>query len=124
MACLNGHEDIAKLMLSTHPQLARQFNNLGYLPIHLVAINGKTSLFRVFMELSPLSFMDHTKQGQSIVHLTIQYNQFDAFLFLFSFFHHTQIFHSIDRDKNSPLHVAMLRGRFKVTYFHEKSTPF
>lgn len=115
-ACLQGHEDIARIMLNTHPQLAQHFNNLGYLPIHLVAINGKTSIFVVFMDLAPLSFMEHTKlQGQTIVHLTIQYDQFDAFLSLVNFFRHTQIFPSVDQDGNSPLYVAVLRGRHKVT---------
>lgn len=116
-ACLNGHEEIAAVLLSIHPNLARKFNNLGYLPIHLVAISGRSTIFRVFMDLAPMSFMDRTKQGQPILHLTIQYNQYDAFLCFLNYFRGTNNFYSVDLDGNSPLHVAVLRSRTQVTCF-------
>ncbi|CAK9324647.1 unnamed protein product [Citrullus colocynthis] len=134
MACSQGHAVVVKVLLN-HNNLhtsdedddedsldpvcsfeAVSRGHKGYLPVHLVAINGKTSIFIVFMDLAPLSFVEHTKlQGQTIVHLTIQYDQFDAFLSLVNFFRHTQIFPSVDQDGNSPLRVSVLRGRHKVT---------
>lgn len=116
-ACLGGHADVARLLLSHHPQLALQFNEFGYLPVHFTAMNGKTAVFEQFLQLAPLSFLYRTRQGDPIIYLTIQYNQFHAFLYLLQTFHHAELFLSLDHLGNSLLHVAVLRGRLKVTHF-------
>ncbi|XP_022153557.1 ankyrin repeat-containing protein At2g01680-like [Momordica charantia] len=117
-ACISDNVDVVRYLLGHHPQLARQFNNFGYTPLHLVAINGNTPILQLFMDLSPLSLLDLTKQGDPIPHLTIRYDQFPTFLHLAETFQtHESFFNSVDLHGNTLLHIAALCGRLQFVEF-------
>ena len=53
------------MLLKAGAELALEFNNDGYTPLHLAAMNGNTAILKEFMSMAPTSFQCYTKNGEN-----------------------------------------------------------
>ncbi|KAJ0007749.1 hypothetical protein Pint_29676 [Pistacia integerrima] len=73
-----GYLAITRLFLRLEQDLALQYNDKGYTPLHLEAIHGKVPILEDFLLSSPTSFQYLTKEGETVCHLAVKFNQYDA----------------------------------------------
>ena len=102
------------MLLQVDADLAQEFNNDGYTPLHLAAMNGNTAILEEFTSMTPTSYQCYTKNGENVFHLTVRYNHYDAFLYLVHIFNDTDIFHCPDQHGNTILHIAASGGHHQV----------
>ena len=102
------------MLLKAGAELALEFNNDGYTPLHLAAMNGNTAILKEFMSTAPTSFQCHTKNGETVFHLIVRYNNYDAFKYLVHVFNDTNIFHCPDQYGNTIFHIAVSGGHYQV----------
>ena len=117
-ACISGHLEITRILLTLSTDLALQFSNTGYMPLHLAAMNAKTSLFEEFEQMAPISFHHLTTEGETVFHLTVKYKHYESFIWLAGAFHNTDLFHRPDQCGNTLLHLAVSRGCDQVMNSH------
>lgn len=120
-ACNKGHKEIAWILLRRDPNLALQYNNNGYTPLHLAVMNGKVSILEDFVSSCAASFHYLTREEETIFHLAVRYGCYDAFVFLVQVSNGTNLLHCQDRFGNSALHLAVIGGRHKVRNYSEFS---
>ncbi|KAM3699705.1 hypothetical protein ACJW31_05G046100 [Castanea mollissima] len=116
-SCNSGHLEITRMLLKLSADLALQFSNTGYMPLHLAAMNGNTLIFEEFEQIAPISFHHLTRQGDTVFHLTVRYKHYGAFMWLVSAFHNTDFFHRPIQYGNTLLHLAVSRGCSKIVEF-------
>ncbi|KAD4889168.1 hypothetical protein E3N88_21241 [Mikania micrantha] len=104
-ACRRGHLEITTLLLRMDPDQALQFNENGYTPLHLAAINGSVAILQEFASVAPLSFQLQTEYGENVMHLTIRYNKFDAFKFAYGMLKGTHLLYQADKFGNTIKHL-------------------
>ncbi|MFS7906199.1 putative ankyrin repeat-containing domain-containing protein [Helianthus anomalus] len=75
------------MLLEMNPDQALQFDNNGYTPLHLAAINGN-----------------------NVFHLTIRFKKFDAFKFVDGILKGTYLFYQPDKFGNTIQHLAQMEG--------------
>ena len=88
------------------------------MPLHLAAMNAKTSLFEEFEQMAPISFHPLTREGETVYHLTVKYKHYESFIWLAGAFHNTDLFHRPDQCGNTLLHLAVSRGCDQVMNSH------
>ncbi|XP_031269825.1 ankyrin repeat-containing protein NPR4-like [Pistacia vera] len=76
-----GHTDTVQNILEVRPNFARKSNKNGYSPLH--SIHGKVPILEEFMLSSPTSFQYLTKEGETMCHLAVKFNQNDALLAMY-----------------------------------------
>lgn len=122
-SCHRGHVEITRMILKADAELALEFNNDGHTPLHLAAMNGNTAILKEFMSMAPTSFECHTKNGETIFHLIVRYNHYDAFIYLVHAFNDTNIFHCPDQYGNTIFHIAVSGGHHQIVeYLINKTT--
>ncbi|KAK9095039.1 hypothetical protein Scep_026508 [Stephania cephalantha] len=130
VAVLAGKAEFAKEILRQWQRLALELNQDGFSPIHITAINGDIELDRdgrtpihlaavkgrldVMVELlstCPELAREVTVQGETIFHLVVKSNQFEAFKVLLEKvgFHYLLSFK--DQDGNIILHLASAENK-------------
>ncbi|KAD4889164.1 hypothetical protein E3N88_21237 [Mikania micrantha] len=105
-ACRRGQLEITTLLLRMDPDQALQFNENGYTPLHLAAINGSVAILQEFASVVPLSFQLQSEHGENVLHLTIRYNKFDAFKFAYGMLKGTHLLDQADKFGNTIKHLA------------------
>ncbi|KAK9266098.1 hypothetical protein L1049_003444 [Liquidambar formosana] len=100
------HLEITKMLLNLNQELAVQYDNNGYTPVHLAAMNGKTEILKEFLSIAPTSFQFLTKEGETVFHLFVRFNQYDAFICLVQVFEDTKLINCPDQYGNTILHLA------------------
>ena len=95
-------------------ELALEFNNDGYTPLHLATMNGNNAILKEFMSMAPTSFQYRTKNEETIFHLIVRYNHYDAFKYLVHIFNDTNNFHCPDLYGNTIFHIAVSGGHHQV----------
>nr|POE53096.1 ankyrin repeat-containing protein [Quercus suber] len=122
-SCHRGHVEITRMLLKAGAELALEFNNDGYTPLHLAAMNGNTAILKEFMSMAPTSFQCHTKNGETVFHLIVRHNHYDAFKYLVHVFNDTNIFHCPDQYGNTIFHIAVSGGHHQIVeYLINKTT--
>ncbi|KAL8230458.1 hypothetical protein R6Q57_000236 [Mikania cordata] len=109
-ACRRGHLEIATLLLRKYPDQVLQFDKIGYMPLHLAAINGSVAILQEFKSLEPLAFHFQSKDGENVLHHTIRYNKFDAFKFAYGVLKGTCPLYQADNFVNTIKHLAEGEG--------------
>ena len=117
-ACSGDNLEITKMLLGLDPGLAVKFDNNGYTPLHLAAMNAKDAILEEFLAMVPTSFQLLTREGETVFHLTVRFNRFNAFVWLAQNFGDTDLFHQPDKSGNTILHLAASAGRHRVKIFH------
>jgi ankyrin repeat protein len=102
------------ILLRRDSNLALQYNNNGYTPLHLAVMNGKVSILNDFVSGSAASFYYTTREEETAFHLAVRYGCYDALVFLVQVANGTNLLHCQDRYGNTVLHLAVSGGRHKV----------
>ncbi|RVW72788.1 Ankyrin repeat-containing protein [Vitis vinifera] len=113
-ACSGDNLEITKMLLGLDPGLAVKFDNNGYTPLHLAAMNAKDAILEEFLAMVPTSFQLLTREGETVFHLTVRFNRFNAFVWLAQNFGDTDLFHQPDKSGNTILHLAASAGRHRL----------
>lgn len=114
-ACNEGHREITWMLLRRDANLALQYNNNGYTPLHLAAIHGEVSVLEEFAKKTPAAFHYLTKEEETIFHLAVRYGKYEALVFLLLSSNGTNnLLHCQDRYGNTVLHLAVSRRRHQV----------
>lgn len=121
-SCNKGHREITWMLLHRDVNLALQYNNNGYTPLHLAAINGNISVLEDFALKAPAAFHYLTKEEETIFHLTVRYGKFEALLFLMHVANSSNLVQCQDRYGNTILHLAVSGGHYEVRNEFELST--
>ncbi|KAJ0075222.1 hypothetical protein Patl1_34074 [Pistacia atlantica] len=116
-ACSRGYLEITRLFLRLDQDLAVQYNDKGYTPLHLAAIHGKVPILEEFMLSSPTSFQYLTKEGETVCHLAVRFNQYDALVCLANFFISSDLLLKKDQCGNTILHLAVSRGNYQLAMY-------
>lgn len=114
IACNKGLREMGWTLLQRDANMAMQYNNNGYTPLHLAAMNGKVAVLEDFLSMAYSSFFHSTKEGETIFHLVVRYGRYDAFVFLFHVCNGANLLHSRDRYSNTVLHLAVAGQRYQV----------
>lgn len=69
-ACRRGELEISKMLLDINPDQALQFDNNGYTPLRLAALNGNVAILHEFASIAPFFFLILLKHGENVFHLT------------------------------------------------------
>ncbi|KAK0595368.1 hypothetical protein LWI29_005971 [Acer saccharum] len=102
------------MLLRFDLNLALQFDNIGYTPLHLAAVNGDLAILKEFVALAPASFQFLTTHGETVFHLATRFNHYIAFNYLETVFCDTDLFHQPDKFGNTILHTAISRGHYHL----------
>ncbi|PON88579.1 Transmembrane protein [Trema orientale] len=116
-ACEEGHREITWMLLRRDPNLALQYNNNGYTPLHLAAIHGEVSVLEEFARKAPAAFHYLTQEEESVFHLVVRHGKFEALVFLVHVSSGTNLLHCQNRYGNTVLHLAVSRGRHQIAEF-------
>ena len=79
-ACSGDNLEITKMLLGLDPGLAVKFDNNSYTPLHLAAMKAKDAILEEFLAMVPTSFQLLTREGETVFHLTVRFNRFNAFV--------------------------------------------
>ncbi|KAA8540374.1 hypothetical protein F0562_024707 [Nyssa sinensis] len=116
-ACSRGHLEISTMLVRVNQDLALQFDNNGHTPLHLAAMNGNAAILKEFISIAPSSFHLLTKEGETVFHLIVRFNRYDAFICLAQVFKDTDLLHQPDQYGNTILHLAVTGGRYHIAEF-------
>ncbi|XWS11967.1 hypothetical protein CRYUN_Cryun37aG0050200 [Craigia yunnanensis] len=109
---LRGRLDITKMLLKHDLDLAFQFDNNDYTPLQLAAMNSDAGILKAFMSIAPTSVHCLTEDGETVFHLTVRFNQYNAFVCLALVSSDTNLFNRPDSHGNTILHVATSKGHY------------
>ncbi|KAL8250269.1 hypothetical protein R6Q59_033962 [Mikania micrantha] len=121
-ACRRGQLEITTLLLRMDPDQALQFNENGYTPLHLAAINGSVAILQEFASVVPLSFQLQSEHGENVLHLTTRYNKFDAFKFAYGMLKGTHLLDQADKFGNTIKHLAENEGFLQFAEYIKRET--
>lgn len=114
-ACSEGHREITWMLLRRDANLALQYNNNGYTPLHLAAIHGEVAVLEEFTLKTPAAFHYLTKEEETIFHLAARYGKYEALAYLVLTSNGTNnLLLCQDRYGNTVLHIAVSRRRYQV----------
>ena len=113
-ASSGGHWEITKMLLQHDPRLAQKYNSNGYTPLHLAVINYKFRVLQGFFMMATASFDCLTKESETVFHVAVRHDQYDALVFLTRICHGVNLINRQDRHGNTVLHLAVSVGSHQV----------
>ncbi|KAL7233764.1 hypothetical protein ACSBR1_017385 [Camellia fascicularis] len=79
IASANGHVEIVKELLKADHKLCLVKGRERRIPLHYAAIKGRVNVIRELILASADSVVDMTARGETVLHLAVKNNQFEAF---------------------------------------------
>ncbi|KAL7233765.1 hypothetical protein ACSBR1_017386 [Camellia fascicularis] len=79
IASANGHVEIVKELLKADHKLCLVKGRERRIPLHYAAIKGRVNVIRELILASANSVVDMTARGETVLHLAVKNNQFEAF---------------------------------------------
>ncbi|PIN01276.1 26S proteasome regulatory complex, subunit PSMD10 [Handroanthus impetiginosus] len=116
-ACSRGHPEITAILLRHDPEQAFRFNRTGYAPVHLAAINGSSKVLGELLSAAPPCIKLVSTKGETVFHLTVKFDRFDAFLYLAQVLKNTSLFNQLDKNGDTCLHLAISGGRHQIAEY-------
>ncbi|XP_059455122.1 ankyrin repeat-containing protein BDA1-like [Corylus avellana] len=108
LASAEGHIKIVQALLQENTDVCLASNRDERIPLHLAAIRGRIEIVKELISARPESIKVNLN-GESVLHLCVQYNQLDALKLLVESASGDELFlNSKDHNGNSKLHLAML----------------
>ncbi|KAL7203935.1 hypothetical protein ACSBR2_017069 [Camellia fascicularis] len=128
IASANGHVEIVKELLKADHKLCLVKGRERRIPLHYATIKGRVDVIRELILCSANSIVDGTARGETVLHLAVKNNQFEAFKDLVE---HLKKFNKEDivkellevdksvcklkgREERIPLHYVVIKGRVLV----------
>ncbi|KAI3974942.1 hypothetical protein MKX01_005053 [Papaver californicum] len=114
LAAAKGHIEIVKeiLRITTDSNAGSCFihDRDGKIPLHLAVIKGHIEIVKEFINVKPESTQLLTSHGETILHLCVKYNQFEAFKIV----EDEELLKSRDYEGNTVLHLAVAMRHVKM----------
>ncbi|KAL7203933.1 hypothetical protein ACSBR2_017067 [Camellia fascicularis] len=115
-ASTNGHVEIVKELLKADHKLCLVKGRERRIPLHYAAIKGKVDVIREYILASADSVVDVTARGETVLHLAVKNNQFEAFKVLVEHlkkFNKEDVLNRKDDQGNTFLHVAVSKKQYE-----------
>lgn len=112
------HREITGVLLKRDPTLAEKYDSNGHTPLHLAVINYKCSVLQGFFMMAPESFQCLTKEEETVIHVAVRHNQFNALVFLIQVCNAMNMLSCGDRHGDTALHLAVSVGNHQVKSHH------
>lgn len=106
LACSKGHLETTRELLRFDTDLPCLQDNDGRTPLHWAAIKGRVSIIDEILSVSLESAEMITKNRETVLHLSVKNNQFDAVKYLMETLNITKLINRPDSDGNTALHLA------------------
>ncbi|KAL3739002.1 hypothetical protein ACJRO7_020403 [Eucalyptus globulus] len=142
-ACVAGHFDFVRELLKLMPRFTEKVNIDGFSPLHIVAargdveivrellrkrriplhyavVNGELHVMKLLLFASPESVMERTAREETVLHLAVKNNRFDAVVVLVEHLKQNekeQVINWKDHKGNTVLHLAAAVKNFEVVDF-------
>ncbi|KAK9095075.1 hypothetical protein Scep_026544 [Stephania cephalantha] len=114
MASANGQVELVKELLKVDSSLASLKDRGERLPLHLAAMRGRIEVLGVLITACPESAWGVTARGETALHLSVKYNQFEALVFLLNQLTFQEMLNAKDREGNTVLHLAVSRKQAQM----------
>ncbi|KAK9144700.1 hypothetical protein Sjap_004603 [Stephania japonica] len=114
MASANGQVELVKVLLKVDSSLANLKDRSERLPLHLAAMRGRIEVLGVLISACPESAREVTARGETVLHLSVKYNQFKALEFLLDQVRFQEMLNATDREGNTVLHLAVSRKQSQM----------
>lgn len=106
IAATKAHLEITREFLKIDADLCFVKDNDGRSPLHAAAIKGRVAILDEILSASLESASLVTKQGETILHLCVKNNQYDALRYLVEKLDITLLINLPDNNGNTVLHLA------------------
>jgi ankyrin repeat protein len=114
LASAEGNTEIVKALLQANTDVCLARDQDERIPLHLASKRGRTEIIEELINARRESILMNLN-GDSVLHLCLQYNQFDALKLLVESANGDELFlNSKNRDGNSVLHLAVMLKQVKV----------
>ncbi|THG10898.1 ankyrin repeat-containing protein BDA1-like [Camellia sinensis] len=117
IASANGHVEIVKELLKADHKLCLVKGRERRIPLHYAAIKGRVDVIRELILASADSVVDVTARGETVLHLAVKNNQFEAFKDLAEHlkkFNKEGVLNRKDDQGNTFLHLAVSKKQYEV----------
>ncbi|XP_076927627.1 uncharacterized protein LOC143591250 [Bidens hawaiensis] len=107
LACSRGHVDTIRELLWFEPDLLCLRDHKGWTPLHWAAMRGRVGTIGEIISISLESADMATNHGETVLHLTVKYNQFAGLTYLMESLNILELVNRQDNDGNTVLHIAV-----------------
>ena len=115
LASANGHLSVVKELLKVGTDLCLIRDKDGFMPIHTAVIKGKIGVVKELIDACPETAKAATCQGETVVHLAVRSNHFEAVEFLVEKLGgDEELLNSKDEKGNTILHLTVAKRQFQV----------
>uniref|UniRef100_A0A803LAK4 Uncharacterized protein n=1 Tax=Chenopodium quinoa TaxID=63459 RepID=A0A803LAK4_CHEQI len=109
LASATNNVEFVTLLLNVSPgNVCRAQDALGRCPVHVAAIKGRIDVLKELMRVDPGAALVRTDQDDSILHLCVKFNQFEALKVLMENISDDTFLKCGDYDGNTILHLSVL----------------
>ncbi|KAJ9546589.1 hypothetical protein OSB04_019132 [Centaurea solstitialis] len=124
LASAEGYVEIVRELLHVMGPEGCGFRDQdGRTPLHLAAMNERLEVIEVLIEKRPDLGREMEENGESILHVCISYNRFEALKLLSKLWNEEDLAKLIDGNGNTLLHVAVIHKQIQtVKYLLQKSS--
>ncbi|KAJ9559209.1 hypothetical protein OSB04_013823 [Centaurea solstitialis] len=121
LACSKGQIDTIRELLELDQDLSCLQDHNGWTPLHWASMKGRVAIIGEITSTSRESIDIVTNHGETVLHLMVKYNQFDALKYLMETLNVTELVNVQDNDGNTVLHIATAAKLTTVVTFLLKS---
>jgi ankyrin repeat protein len=128
LALQNKQTQLVLLLLDVDDDLVRVQGREGVTPLHYVDQTGNLNLLAEFLKVCPKSIEDVTIRRETVLHIALKYNMFDAFRLVLgwlrlAWFRNASLWEKKllnwqDEEGNTVLHIAVSQNQPQASSHH------
>ncbi|XP_021763429.1 ankyrin repeat-containing protein BDA1-like [Chenopodium quinoa] len=118
LASATNNVKLVTLLLSVSPGIVcRARDAYGRCPVHVAAIKGRVEVLKELMRVDSGAALLRTDQDDSILHLCVKFNQFEALKVLIERINDNVLLNCGDCDGNTILHLSVLNQQSEAVNY-------